>query len=73
MYENKESGLGFFGGLTIAFIVLKIVGAIEWSWIWVISPLWFPFCLFFGVGIVLILIKDFIDLLKGNEKKPNGK
>lgn len=28
------------GTLTIIFIVLKLVGAIDWSWVWVLSPLW---------------------------------
>lgn len=28
------------GTLTIIFIVLKLVGTIDWSWVWVLSPLW---------------------------------
>lgn len=43
MKENKTSvngGIGFVGLLTIAFIVLKLVGVIAWSWVWVLSPLW---------------------------------
>lgn len=35
-----SSGLGFTGALTIAFVVLKLLGKISWSWIWVISPIW---------------------------------
>lgn len=26
--------------LTVIFVVLKLVGAIDWSWLWVISPAW---------------------------------
>lgn len=26
--------------LTIAFVVLKTLGYINWSWLWVFSPLW---------------------------------
>lgn len=26
--------------LGIIFIVLKLVGLIEWSWVWVLSPFW---------------------------------
>lgn len=37
--------LGFFGVLTIAFIILKITGNIAWSWIWVLSPVWLPITL----------------------------
>lgn len=41
--KNKTTvngGIGFVGLLTIAFIVLKLVGVITWSWVWVLSPLW---------------------------------
>lgn len=32
--------IGFTGLLTIVFIILKLVGAIDWSWWWVLSPIW---------------------------------
>ena len=35
-------GIGFCGLLAIVFIVLKLVGVIKWSWIWVLAPLWLP-------------------------------
>lgn len=38
--------------LTIVFIVLKLIGVITWSWIWVLSPLW--------IGTVFWLIVIFI-------------
>ncbi len=31
------------GLLLVAFIVLKLVGVIDWSWWWVLSPLWIGF------------------------------
>lgn len=31
--------------LFIVFLVLKLVGVIDWSWWWVTSPLWIAFCL----------------------------
>ena len=37
---NNRSGIGLSGVLLIIFIVLKLVGTINWSWIWVLSPLW---------------------------------
>lgn len=46
----KSKGIGFSGLLTIAFIVLKLVGVIKWSWLWVLSPLWIT------TLIVIILI-----------------
>ena len=46
-------GIGFFGLLTIAFIVLKLLKVISWSWLWVLSPLWIPL-------VILILIIVFL-------------
>lgn len=36
----NETSIGFAGFLTLIFIVLKLISVIEWSWIWVLSPLW---------------------------------
>lgn len=38
--------------LLIAFIVLKLCHVIEWSWLWVLSPLWIPLAL----SIIIIAI-----------------
>ena len=38
--SNSTGGLGLFGTLGVAFIVLKLVGVIDWSWWWVLSPFW---------------------------------
>ena len=33
--------MGFFiAGLTLLFIYLKMTSQIDWSWLWVLSPLW---------------------------------
>lgn len=37
-----SSGIGFYGLLTIALIVLKLTSVIAWSWWWVLAPLWLP-------------------------------
>lgn len=33
------TGIGFVGALQIVFIVLKLIGTIDWSWWWVLSPI----------------------------------
>ncbi len=43
------TGVGFFGLLAIVFITLKLLEKIDWSWWWVLAPLWFPFALFLVV------------------------
>ena len=57
--ENKtynKNGVGFCGLLTIAFIVLKLCGIINWSWVWVLAPLWIAWGLIFTVlGIVCLV------------------
>ena len=47
----KSGGIGFFGLLTIVFIVLKLTGFIDWSWLWVLSPIWTP-----ALAIFLIIV-----------------
>ena len=49
-----SSGIGFTGLLTIVFIVLKLLNILDWSWWWVLAPLWLP------VGIILIIALIFI-------------
>ena len=41
--------------LTVLFIGLKLTGHIDWSWWWVLSPLWAPFAIVFGIWGVLML------------------
>ena len=50
----------FFELLTIAFIVLKLCNVIEWSWIWVLSPIWIP-CV---VVIIMWLVIGIVTSLK---------
>ena len=47
-------GIGFTGILTIVFIVLKLLGKISWSWVWVLTPLWISFA--FGLLMFVVLI-----------------
>ena len=52
--NNSSNGdIGFCVLLTIAFIVLKLTNYIDWSWWWVLSPLWIPFII---VIVVVLLI-----------------
>ena len=46
----------FFGFLTLIFILLKIFKAINWQWIWVLSPLWLSTALIISILIISIII-----------------
>lgn len=41
--------------LTALFVILKLLGVIEWPWLWVVSPIWIP-VLFFAAVFLFILI-----------------
>lgn len=47
---------GVIGLLTIVFIVLKFCGVLNWSWIWVFSPLWLSVVLFFVFVLAMFVI-----------------
>lgn len=49
---TSSGGIGFAGVLTIVFIVLKLIGVISWSWLWVLSPIWISIL----VGLVFAVI-----------------
>lgn len=67
--ENQQvassGGIGFGGLLTVLFIGLKLTKVIAWSWWWVLSPLWIPLVVVFGIigaimailGIAALIVK----------------
>lgn len=46
--SSSSGGIGFSGLLTVLFVGLKLTGYINWSWWWVLSPLW--------ISMILVLI-----------------
>jgi len=55
--SNSAKGIGFTGLLTVAFVVLKLCGVINWSWVWVLSPIWISFLLVILIFFLLVGIK----------------
>lgn len=37
--------MAFIFILTLAFIILKLIAIVTWSWWWVLAPLWIPMAL----------------------------
>lgn len=52
--KETSGGIGFCGLLAIVFITLKLIDKIDWSWWWVLSPLWIPCAVVIGIGIILL-------------------
>lgn len=46
----QNGSVGFGGLLTLVFIVLKLCKVINWSWVWVLSPLWI------SIGLVVLIL-----------------
>lgn len=54
--SKKSGGIGFMGLLALLFIALKLLGKIDWSWVWVLAPVWGPFAFMLViVGVMLVL------------------
>ncbi len=47
--NNKSTGISLSVVILLIFLVLKLTKLIDWSWVWVLSPLWIPFALVFIV------------------------
>lgn len=71
--SSSSGGIGFCGLLTIVFIVLKLTGFIDWSWLWVLAPLWLPLCLVLAVmvfvGIIALIVMGIAMLSDGKKSK----
>ncbi len=57
----KTTGIGFCGLLTIAFIVLKLCGVINWGWIWVLAPLWISWVVALLVVAIVVVVAFIVD------------
>jgi phosphoglycerol transferase MdoB-like AlkP superfamily enzyme len=55
--ESSSSGVSFMGLLTILFIALKLTNFIDWSWWWVLSPMWLSAVILVLAVILLIFIR----------------
>lgn len=40
----------------LVFLILKLTGVVNWSWLWVLSPLWIPLVMMIFVLGFLVLI-----------------
>jgi hypothetical protein len=47
--------IGIGGVLLILFITLKLCGVIQWSWWWVLAPVWIPIVLTVAMGAAILL------------------
>lgn len=59
--SNKKKVQNFLNATLVVLVVLKVMGATNLSWGWVLSPLWLPIVLMLilivAMAIVLVLLE----------------
>lgn len=55
--SKSGGGTSFLTLLTVLFIALKLTGYIDWSWWWVLAPLWGQFVLVLVIIVIGLLFK----------------
>jgi len=64
---TSSSSIGFTSLLTLLFIALKLTGYIQWSWWWVLSPIWISFSLIILIVIILLMISEVVNKPKSKK------
>ena len=63
--RHASGGIGFWGLLTLLFITLKLTNVIDWSWWWVLSPIWILTLLIVGIFACVLLYPLFVLAITG--------
>ena len=58
-------GLNILGVVEIVFIILKLLGIINWSWWIVLIPLWIDL----GITLLIILVIIIVAIIMDNKRK----
>ena len=66
--SSSSGGIGLTSVLTIVFVVLKLTGVIDWSWVWVLSPLWIGGAI--GLTVLLIVIVGLLFAASADRRRP---
>ncbi len=67
--HNSCGGVGFVGLLTLVFISFKLAGIVDWSWLWVLSPIWISFLIWLFVASIFLLVIGILIVKDANRKK----
>jgi hypothetical protein len=63
----KKQGLGLGTVLTIIFVVLKLVGVIDWAWVWVLAPFWISVAISLVFSLIALLIVAIAAIVVGKD------
>lgn len=51
-----SGGIGIAGLLGVVFVTLKLIGVIDWPWLWVLAPFWIGPAVLLGIAAVCGLV-----------------
>ena len=54
--NSTNGGIGFAGLLTLLFIAFKLCKIINWSWVWVLCPLWINLLVICVVVVIYMIM-----------------
>ncbi len=66
-------GPGFLSLLTLLFIGLKLTGHIDWSWLWVLSPMLIPLAVIAALTTLVGALTVVGHVLEERERRGKGK
>ena len=61
---NLNFNGSFLGFLTLIFITLKLCHVIDWSWVWVLAPLWIPLSIVLAIAIIVFVVGLIVLIIK---------
>jgi membrane protein YdbS with pleckstrin-like domain len=74
--KSSSSGVGFTSLLTLVFITLKLIDKINWSWWWVLSPIWLAIALvlaIYAIGEIFVVIAHLLDRNREHKERMREK
>lgn len=51
-----SGGISFLPALALIFITLKLCNVIDWSWWWVLAPIWMPIAALIAILIIVCVV-----------------
>lgn len=67
--NTTAGGIGFCGLLAVAFIVLKLTGVIDWSWLRVLAPIWIPTAITIAIIVIVLIVVLAKETLRAMERR----
>ena len=67
--NTTAGGIGFCGLLAVTFIVLKLTGIINWSWLWVLAPIWIPTAITIAIIVIVLIVVLVKETLRALERR----